>query len=198
MVEGLFFQAQKLLPAQEVRYAIRSHKEAIKLCKAGVYAHWMGVLEFGTIGIGCGQINPNFLDPDGRPRVEMDHTVDVPLAPQQAKAFFDQTMFFWKDEFYTRSDVIKLHANTLGGVHFDPGNRRHKKQHIHEIPNYFGFEVKGSNFQMLIGDDIIQGRADLGRRPSIYDATELIAMDTARIFARGILSSERAFSKILK
>lgn len=198
IVEGLFYRAQKLAAGREVRFAIRNHAKAIKLCKDGVYAHWMGVLEFGTIGVGLGQANTKYLYPDGSPRVEMDRTVDTRPTPQPAKSFFDQKMFFWKQEFYTRSDVITLHADELGGVHFDPENRRiKKKQYIKEIPNYFGFDVKGSNFQMLIDDQIAQGRADQGRRPNIYDATELIAMDTARIFSQGILARERAFRNML-
>jgi hypothetical protein len=197
IVDGLFYKAQRLALRHEVRFAIRSHAEAIKLCKRGVYAHWMGVLEFGTIGVGLGRINQNYLNPDGTSKIAMDRTVNVLPAPQQAKTFFEQRMFFWKQEFYTRSDVIKLHANSLGGIHFDPESRRHKKQHIHEIPNYFGFEVKGNNSHMLIGDEISRGRADPDRRPHIYDATELIAMDTARIFATGIRRSEQALLGIL-
>lgn len=197
IVEGLFYRAQKLAAGREVRFAIRNHGKAIKLCEAGVYAHWMGVLEFGTIGVGVGQVNSKYLYSDGSARVEVDRTADTVPTPQPARSFFDQKMFFWKREFYTRSDVIKLHANALGGVHFDLDSRRIKKQYIHEIQNYFGFEVKGSNSQMLIGDQIAQGRADQERRPNIYDATELIAMDTARIFARGILSRERAFRNMI-
>jgi Putative transposase of IS4/5 family (DUF4096) len=39
---------------------------------------------------------------------------------------------------------------------------------------------------MLIVDEIGLARADPTGRPSIYDATELVAADTARIFSEGI------------
>lgn len=69
--------------------------------------------------------------------------------------------------------------------------------HIDEIKNYFGFELKGSNHQMLVGDEIGVGRANPARRQQIYDATELIAIDTARIYASGVRTSEQAFVDLL-
>lgn len=197
IADGLFYRAQKLTAGRDVRFAIRSHAKAIRLCEKGVYAHWMGVLEFGSIGVGMGRVNKKYLSPNGSTGIEHDRNADTVPTPQPARSFFDQKMFFWKGEFYTRSEVIKLHANALGGVHFDLDSRRIKKKYIHEIPNYFGFEVNGNNSQMLIGDQIAQGRADQDRRPNIYDATELIAMDTARIFAQGILFRELAFRNLI-
>ncbi len=198
IADSLFHSAQKLPAGREVRFAIRNHAKAIKLCEDGVYAHWMGMLDFGGIGVGLSQVDTMYLYPDGRSRIELDRTVNERPTPQPARSFFEQKIFFWKREFYTRSDVIKLHANVLGGVHYDPKSRRvNKKEYLHEIPNYFGFEVKGRNYQMLIGEQIAQGRADQDRRPNIYDATELIAMDTARIFSQSILSRERAFRNML-
>jgi hypothetical protein len=52
-----------------------------------------------------------------------------------------------------------MHANALGGVLFD-FCKQDDEAHIKEIKNYFGFEVKGNNSQMLMGDSIAQGRAD--------------------------------------
>jgi hypothetical protein len=98
-------------------------------------------------------------------------------------------MFFWKGNFYTRADVIKWLANKLGGAHLD-FRRKGDETHIDELKNYFGFEVAPKTNQMLVGDSIASGRADPSRRPSIYDATELIAMDTARIFAAGIRAAD--------
>lgn len=37
------------------------------------------------------------------------------------------------------------------------------------------------NGKMLVGSEITLARADQQRRPRIYDATELVAMDTAYI-----------------
>lgn len=50
---------------------------------------------------------------------------------------------------------------------------------------------------MLVGKTIETGRADPQRRHAIYDATELITMDTARIFANGIRASRPVFVSLL-
>lgn len=105
-------------------------------------------------------------------------------------------MFFWKERFYTRQDIIKMHANMLGGVHFD-FRRADDEAHIKEIKNYFGFEMKGNNYQMLVGNEIEVARSDVARRAKVYDATELIVMDSARIFAKGVDGSEKLLSKLL-
>jgi hypothetical protein len=152
----------------------------------------MGLVLFGAIGIAIAKVAPEYLGPDGKPTAQLDNGTNSHPAPQKASTFFDQRMFLWKGQFYTRADVIKMHANALGGVHFD-FRRTQDEAHINEIKNYFGFEVKGNNNQMLIGDEISVGRADPARRQQIYDATELIAMDTARIFASGIHASKQAF-----
>jgi hypothetical protein len=110
--------------------------------------------------------------------------------------FFNQKVLFWKSQFYTRADMIKMHANTLGGVHFD-FRRARNETHIIDLKNYFGWEVSGSNCRTLIGNEISVGRADPERRPQIYDATELVTMDTARIFASGVRKSESSFIALL-
>lgn len=164
-------------------------------CNEGVYEHWMDMVQFRTIGIAIGKIAEKYLGKDGRPNVPLGNN-NIPAMPQRASAFFDQKMFFWKGRFYTRTDVIKMHANALGGVHFDL-KRADDEQQIREIKNYFGFEIQGTNNQMLIGNDISVARADPTRRQQVYDATELVAMDTARIFAEGVRASAREFAGLI-
>lgn len=192
ITESLFFTVQKLILPHQVAFPIRSHAHAIKLCKAGVYEHWMGIVIFGTIGVSTGKVAQKHLGPDGKPITQLHDGKGHEAVPQKASTFFDQRMFFWKGQFYTRADVIKMHANALGGVHFD-FRRKQDETHINDIKNFFGFELKGNLKQMLIGDEISVGRANSARRQQVYDATELIAMDTARIFASGIRASEQAF-----
>jgi hypothetical protein len=117
-------------------------------------------------------------------------------SPVKASTFFKQPMFFWKGRFFNREDVIKMHANKLGGVHLD-FSRTKDEEYINEIKEYFGFEVGATGYQMLMGEEIQRGREDRRRRASVYDATELIAMDTARIFAGGVRKSEKAFLAVL-
>jgi hypothetical protein len=157
----------------------------------------MGLVLFGTIGVAIAQVANKHLAPDGKPIAQLDDgSSSARPTPQRAKIFFDQKMFFWKGQFYTRADVIKMHANALGGVHFD-FRKAQDEAHIKEIKNYFGFELKGNNNQMLVGDEIDLARADPARRQQVYDATELVAMDTARIFASGVRTSEEAFVDLL-
>ncbi len=191
IAEGLFYQAQKVILPAQVNFSIVSHAQQVKLCKADVLEHWMGLVLFGTVGISVGLLAEKHRG-TGAPSIG-DNTNPT---PQKASVFFKQKILFWKGKFYTREDVIKMHANALGGVHLD-FRKTQDEAHITEIKNYFGFEIKGSRSQMLIGDDISVGRADPARRQQVYDATELVTMDTARIFANGIQDEQAAFAATL-
>ena len=116
-----------------------------------------------------------------------------------ASVFFTQKDVFLEGagQFYTRHDVLRLHANKLGGVHLD-FKRAPDEAHIDEIKNYFGFDSVAHPLQMMRGADIATARSDPNRRPNIYDATELVALDTARIFAKGIKSSASLFKALLQ
>jgi hypothetical protein len=195
IAEDLFFKVQKFILPKKVEFLIPNHDGAIKLCEMGVYEYWMGLVMFGGIGAAIRKIAQQHLGLGGKPLSEPDDR-DYEEKPRKAKAFFEQRMFFWKGTFYTRVDVIRMNAIALGGIHFDP-RKAQGKPHIREVKNIFGYEIKGNINQMIIGDEISAGRADPVRRQQVYDATELIAMDTARIFANGIRASEQAFNTLL-
>jgi hypothetical protein len=194
--DGLYFKAQKLILPEQVGFLITSSGQAAKLCKAGVYTHWMASLTFSVFSVGVSEIAPEWLGTDGKLTTHLDDGAAPRPESQKASIFFNQKILFWKGEFYTRMDVVKIHANVLGGVHLD-FSRAQDETHINEIKNYFGFERRGTTSHMLIGDKIGVGRADQARRAQIYDATELVAMDTARIFASGIRASKKTFSALL-
>jgi len=196
ITEGLFYKAQKLILPNRVRFSITSDVRAIELCNSGSYEHWMGLIVFSNIGIAISQMTSEYLARVDKDRSQLRNT-NAHAELQEAKAFFHQKMFFWKEKFYTREDVIKMQANSLGGVHLD-FDKPSVEKHIVEIKNYFGFEVKDKHYQSLIGQDIEHGREDSLRRERIYDATELIAIDTARIFATGIRSSQAGFVALLE
>jgi hypothetical protein len=196
IVEGLFHKAQRLIRPHQIEFEISPGGQAIKLCKAGYYERWMGIINFGTIGFGSSQIAKKHLSADGKPAAGFQEQ-RAPPSPQRAHIFFDQRMFYWKEVFYTRLDIIKIHANSLGGVHFQLG-RKQNEGHIDELKNSFGFEVKDRNIQMLIGADVAKGRTDPLRRSSIYDAIELISIDTASIFSKGVGRSKEALISLLR
>jgi hypothetical protein len=199
--ERQFHKAQKLLRPQMVRFQIVSQAQAIKYCQAGIFEHWMGYMLFGTLGISTGKTAERYTE-KGRPNKYALPPVGA-AAAQVANPFFDQKMFYWKGEFYTRSDVVKWLANKFGGTHLD-FRRRDDEAHINEIKDYFGFEVETDDrgrlvgSKMLIGQEISLGRADPLRRSNIYDAADLIALDTARIFAEGVRASEKDFARLLE
>src|ERR1700686_3032806 len=147
----------------------------------------MALIEFDSIGVGTKQISAKYLGPDGKPTIEIDTGYQTTPIGHPAKTFFRQKMFFWKGNFYDRHDVLQMHANILGGVHLD-FRRADDQYHIDEIKNYFGFEIKPDTHQMLVCAEIAAARADPTRRQNTYDATELVILDTARIFARGVQS----------
>lgn len=196
LAEGLFYKAQKLVLPKTITFLVHSNGHSAKLCKAGVYEHWMELVLFRGIGVSSSLVAAKFLGKDGRPTIDLDRSNNIKPMPQKASTFFNQNMFFWKGEFHSRIEIIKMHANTLGGVHFD-FKKAHSEKHIIEIKNYLGYEVSGDNIQMLVGEDINTGRADAARRPKIYDATELVLIDTALIFANGIRESEKIFTALL-
>lgn len=189
IVEDRFFKAAKLVHPYQPSFKIVTGSNEVNLCKAGVYEHWMAMIAFGSIGVGSGLLSEKYRD---NPPATFKHSsVNHP-----AKHFFNQKIFFWKGKFYTRHDIIWMHANRLGGVHLD-FRRTADEGHINEIKNYFGFEVLPHANQMLVGRDIENARADPSRRDRVYDAAELVAMDTANIFAKGILASHQVFRALL-
>lgn len=196
IAEGGFFKAQKLILPRQVTFLFGTNPQSVKLAKAGVYEHWMAVISFDSVGVSSAQVASKHIDHDGRPGVAIDHGLQTRPIAHRAHEFFGQKMFFWKGQFYTREDVVKMHANALGGVHLD-FRRAAAQPSIIAIKNYFGFEIKPNTCQMLMGDEIAEGRDDPARRPNIYDATELVVSDTARIFAEGVRSTRNLFEAVL-
>ena len=113
MLEPQFHRLQKLIRPRTMRFPIIGNGQAVKLCEAGQFEHWMGVMFIGTIGVSTAQVAQKHLG-------KKPPSPRVPAAvPQLAKHFFGQKMFYWKDAFYTRTDMVKWLANRFGGAHLD-------------------------------------------------------------------------------
>ena len=192
IVEGRFFAAQKLIVPSKIEFVVSINENAVRLCEVGYNERWMAVVMFGRIGLGVGQTAQEFI---GKPPPILEG--EFRECPHPANAFFEQKMFFWKGRFFTRKDLIKVHANKLGGVHLD-FKRDANETYINEIRNYFGLDRGRVPLQMLVGDEIAALRADPNRRPHIYDAADLVTLDTARIFASGVEASAPAFKALLQ
>ena len=197
IAEGVFFKAQKLILPNKVMFETLPSGECVKLCKAGVYAHWLHSMDINGFGHCVGKSAPSkkYFGPNAKP-IRRSETPTA-ASPFRAKLFFEQKVFYWAGSFYTRSDVIKMHANQLGGIHFD-FDKAKRESHIMEIKNYLGFELNGQNHQLLVAGQITEARADPRRRNRVYDATEIVTIDTARTFARGVRGSDAAFKLILR
>jgi hypothetical protein len=192
IVEGGFFAAQKLIAPTRIQFEVGINANAVRLCEMGYTERWMAIVLFGSIGVGVSWTAQSFI---GKPAPCSGG--EFRQLPHPAKTFFRQKMFFWKGRFFTRHDVIHAHANKLGGVHLD-FQRAADQAHIDEIKNYFGFDQEVDPFRMLAGDKIARARADTNRRSNIYDAIELVTLDTARIFVKGIEDSKALFEALLR
>jgi|SRR5215831_14493135 len=69
ITEGLFYIAQKLVLPLQCKFMISSHSEHVRLCKASVYEHWMGMVIFGGIGVSTGQLAARYIGADGKPTI---------------------------------------------------------------------------------------------------------------------------------
>ncbi len=196
IVEGLFSsKAQKLILPNKISFDIHTQTNAIKLCQAGCYEHWMGTINFRTIAVTTGLHAAKYLTKEGRPKSINTESL-MPASPQDPNQFFKQKILFLKGKFYTREEIIKILANTFGGVHLDFDNIQ-KQPGILQVKNYLGFKLNESGLQMLVGSEIDSLRNDPEERPRVYDAIELIAIDTARIFVNGIQKEKNLFTALL-
>ncbi len=191
--EQKFYNAQKSIAPIKIKFNIYSNSQAVKLCDSGYYESWMCMTTFRKIGIGSSRVAKRFLNADGK-KPSLQDPRKVESHPQEAKQFFKQKMLFLKGNFYTREDLISDHANKFGGVHID-FRRNAKEVYIDEAKEYFGLEIKPDTMQMLVGEEITSARNDAARRPNLYNALELIAIDTARIFSQGIGGALKEFEE---
>jgi hypothetical protein len=189
--DGLFYEAQRELLPHEVQFELFEEPVAIANCEKGILSQWMALTQLGGIGIGSSQIAPAWLS-----RLDQVPRDNGNSAKRKGSSFFEQKVFFWEGQFYKRAAVLGMHANKLGGVHLDP-RRANDEGHIDALRQYFGVEFIGSNAQMLVGPDVTKAKQDVDRRGRTYDAMELIAIDTARIFSAGITESSPQLRALL-
>jgi hypothetical protein len=194
--EGLFYRVQQLILPDRVKFDVYSSEISIAFCKNGYLEEWMEMVIFKGVGVSSARYDQQFIIDD---QLIIPDSTKIDLTPAKrslrTKQFSKQKVFYWKKQFYTKTDVIKMHANRLGGVHFDfPGD---DERHIDEIKNSHGYEVDDSQIRMLLRDEVYRARTDPARRDRIYDATELVAIDSARTFATAIRKDAERFTSLL-
>ena len=191
MVDGVFHQVQRILPIP-IMFEIYSRTDEVQACKAGAYKWWMGIVDCGhKLMIGPGVRSGKFVEGQFQNR-------GLFKIKQKAKLFFSQEAFWWKGQFYSRTDLIKFMANKLGGIHYDL-DRNQSEGHIEEIQNHFAilYERAKNNIQIVSPPDIPKFRNDQDLRKNLYDAIQLNIGDTAFIFASGIRAVENDLRLLL-
>lgn len=105
---------------------------------------------------------------------------------RKASIFFKQPVCKFFEKTYTRKDIVRFHANELGGAHFE------KNKQTKDLREHLGFEVDfdSGNIQTLLGADIIKAKQDIARRSQVYDMADIVLQDTALVFAQGILDNK--------
>ena len=185
IIDDNFSSIQKLIDKNMHPSFIIIQNDGLKLCEDGYYEYWIEQLNFNQASISSGRVARKYIKDNKVLAPNRRSQTVIKSIPQKSRIFFNQKIMFWEKIFYTRSDFIKWHANKLGGIHYD-FKRKINEGHINAIKNAFGFEVNGNNYQILLGNDIEVGRANIHRRQHIYDTIELVAIDTARVFLEGI------------
>jgi hypothetical protein len=176
--DGMIHKVQRLLRPTTLEFELRPMNEVVDACQAGKIENWMNYIQFDGVGISSLLPMPEYVG----------HTFGVgpKVADGTAAQFTQQKMLFLGGSFFTRSQILGLHANKRGGVHLDH-RRLPDEGHIDEIAVHFGLEVlQDGNRQMHIGETILEAKFDPTRRPLTYDAYELVAIDTARLFSNGV------------
>lgn len=183
IADGGFFTIQKLL-ASPLTFTTYSHVDDVTACKLGAYKWWMGPVDCGEGLIVKPAVSTRKYAPG-----ELQERKLFEIA-QKAKLFFEQKMFWWKGQFYTREDLIKFAANKLGGVHYDL-NRNLSFSHVEEIQNHFAIQYRHElkDIYIVPPGEIAALRTNPEVRSDLYDAIQLCVGDTANIFVRGIQRS---------
>ena len=180
--DGDFNIVQKALRPNIIRFSARlvSSNEKFNL-NSSLYGLWIGPISFSDVVLRLAVPTSEIavLKPAGSSQINR----------MTSQRFFKQKVCLINGKIFTRLDILRFFANELGGTHFDYSKLTHD-QAKQSLRNTVGYEVgQTGDIQMLMGAQITEAKADLQRRPAIYDLTDLIVLDTACIFARGITNN---------
>ncbi|MGO8496833.1 hypothetical protein ACC785_22675 [Rhizobium ruizarguesonis] len=181
-----FHLVQRLLGQRIIHFEVWQNKQAEQNCLARRFHHWMEMINVGAFIMSAALPQEQFISHDGRSKFAMG---EASRALWPSHKFFNQPLIFLNERLYRRRDILAYHANKLGGVHLD-FRRNSGEQDVDDIANHFGFEIIEANYKMLIQQDLREAKSDRSRRGRTYDAMELVAIDTARIFAAALAGAQ--------
>jgi hypothetical protein len=194
IVEGMFFQVQKILGAK-INFSFYSHVDGVRACEVGCYKNWLGLINAGGGII----ISPCHLSEKHQNRHDQ-------IPPQRkafkieekAQRFFEQPCCLWEGQMYKRKDFLIFLANKLGGVHYEMDRNRSEK-HIDDIRNFFAVRhnLKARQIEIVPPGEIPNLRADAEARPFLYDAVQMVVGDTGKIFCQGIRKVQSKIEAVL-
>lgn len=181
--EQLLHRVQRLFGPKMLTFPLLEMPNTVERCSAGLIEHWFTATELGGVAISMSL--PKSSVPANLAGLDTSGDGHGGWVRRPVRAFFEQKVFFWQGRFYTRAQILSAQANKRGGVHLD-FNRAAKDAHVDALPLFFGVEVSGTNYQILVGQDIQLAKLNRARRQNTYDAFDLVAIDSARIFVLGV------------
>ena len=184
-------QVQKMLRPNLLRVRYWTNSTELKNLKKGYYNIWIGNFSFNDISMSW----MAFSSEKARKRILPE--VGSQKVCEPMGAFLRQPVCHILGETFTRKDVVKFHANNLGGAHYDPHgveNTPEKKR----LRDTVGYEVDVlGNIKMLLGSEIVEAKKDRDRRAGIYDLADLILLDSAKRFAVSVLSERERLHALI-
>ena len=188
IVEGNFNIVQRYVKPGRISFSYNHSSSCIKNLKKKIYPIWFGNLQFGDIGVSMTM--GESLDA----RKKTFPSKGMKVVKTKATEYFNQPVCHLDGKTFKRRDVVKLHANELGGAHLQLYKR--DQQRLRET---VGFEVKSiGNIQVMLGKEILVAKSDPKRRPTIYDAADLVLQDTAYVFAMSVLNKRSIIEPLRK
>ena len=184
--EGDFHIVQKYANPKIISFKYHNSRSCETNLKRKIYPIWFGNLRFGDIGISM------TMGGSDEARARAVPSKGMKDVSTKAAIYFGQPVCHIDGKTYKRRDVVKLHANELGGAHLQLYKR--DKQRLRET---IGFEVKDStNIQTMLGKEILKAKSDPKRRPTVYDAADLVMQDTAYTFAKSIIDHRKTIESL--
>jgi hypothetical protein len=178
--EQQFHLVQKILTQKNiVRFEFWENPAAIEDCQQGLIETWIEMVDIGGLVISPTQ------SVEGKSDITRSRKIPGAKVRYPSHRFFTQKVIYWQRRFYRRCDLLKIYANKRGGTHFDQ-SRKDGEEIVDQLGHFFGLEIDGLNFKMLNQWQLAEARSKRDKRVISYDAIELLAIDTAKIFADAV------------
>lgn len=192
LLDGQINQVNKQMRPDHLSVFYLSNPESEWNAQKGLYSIWVGNFSFNGV---CGEMTAGTTPAAER---KLKPSKGAREISGKISKFLSQPVCVIFGRVYSRKEIIRFHANNLGGAHYDPReveNTPAKKR----LRDTIGYEVTadGRNIQMRMGPSIIAAKQDPSRRHSIYDLADLVLLDAAHRFSASVLSARDQLHDLL-